>query len=360
MLDVREIDEHAVGCIARALHVPRAHLASRVGAVAPDKRVPIIVYCASGVRSALAARTLVDLGYADVQSMRGGFIAWQRAGHAWIIPPTDGATASLDANQLLRYSRHLRLPEIGLEGQRRLLDARILCVGAGGLGSPASMYLAAAGIGTLGIVDDDVVDLSNLQRQIVHGSERVGMAKVDSAQKTLAGLNPDVCVVKIRTRLNPENALAILANYDVIVDGSDNFATRYLVNDVALRLEKPVVHASILRFEGQLTVFSATGAPCYRCLFPRPPPADAAPSCQDAGVLGVLPGVLGVLQATEAVKLVLGIGESLVGRLVLYDALSMRFSELQLRRDPNCPACGNGVDRANIPLVDYTAFCSEY
>ena len=358
LIDVREIDEHAAGFITGALLIPQDLLAARIDAAAPDKRVQIIVYCASGVRSALAARTLADLGYGDVRSMRGGFIAWQRAGQAWIIPPTDGATASLNADQLSRYSRHLRLPEVGVEGQRRLLDARVLCVGAGGLGSPASLYLAAAGIGTLGIIDDDVVDLSNLQRQIVHGSDRVGMAKVDSAQQTLAGLNPDVSVVKIRARLCPENALAVLADYDVIVDGSDNFATRYLINDVALRLGMPVVHASIYRFEGQLTVFSAAGAPCYRCLFPKPPPADASPSCQDAGVLGMLPGVMGVLQATEAIKLVLGIGDSLAGRLVLYDALSMRFSEFQLSRDLNCPACGVGVDRAEIPLVDYAAFCS--
>ena len=233
LIDVREIDEHAAGFIAGALLIPQDLLAARIDAAAPDKRVQIVVYCASGVRSALAARTLADLGYGDVRSMRGGFIAWQRAGQAWIIPPTDGATASLNADQLSRYSRHLRLPEVGVEGQQRLLDARVLCVGAGGLGSPASLYLTAAGIGTLGIIDDDVVDLSNLQRQIVHGSDRVGMAKVDSAQQTLAGLNPDVSVVKIRARLRPENALAILADYDVIVDGSDNFATRYLINDVA-------------------------------------------------------------------------------------------------------------------------------
>jgi molybdopterin/thiamine biosynthesis adenylyltransferase len=250
------------------------------------------------------------------------------------------------------------LPEVGVAGQLKLLGAKVLCIGAGGLGSPSSMYLAAAGIGTIGVIDDDVVDASNLQRQILHGTDRVGVAKVDSAETTLRGLNPDVKVDKHRTRITSDNALALIAPYDVIVDGADNFATRYLVNDAALRLGKPVIHASIFRFEGQITVFPASGSPCYRCLYPQPPPAEDAPSCAEAGVLGVLPGIMGVLQATEAIKLILGLGDSLAGRLVCYDAIKTRFRELRLRRDPKCPTCGDGVDRSAIPLIDYEQFCA--
>lgn len=350
LLDVREADEHAAGILAGAVRLPRASIATRIGALVPEKHALIVAYCGSGVRSRLAAQALAELGYTRVCSMRGGFAEWQRAGHAWIVPAGDGDGQSvpLSVEQATRYARHLRLPEIGVAGQRRLLAARVLCVGAGGLGSPASLYLAAAGVGALGIVDADVVEFSNLQRQVVHASDRVGMPKVDSAAQTLRALNPDVRVTRIAERLVAANALAILADYDVIVDGSDNFPTRYLVNDAALRLRKPVIHAAIQRFEGQLTTFAADGAPCYRCLFPRPPPAEAAPSCAEAGVLGVLPGVLGVLQATEAIKQVLGIGASLVGRLVTYDALSMSFTELRLRRDPACPTCGEGVDRSVI------------
>lgn len=352
LLDVREPDEHAAGILAGALRLPRALIAMRIAELVPEKHGLIVAYCGSGVRSRLAAQTLAELGYTRVCSMRGGFTEWQRAGHAWVVPAGegdgDGTSAPLSVEQATRYARHLRLPQIGVAGQRRLLAARVLCVGAGGLGSPASLYLAAAGVGTLGIVDADVVELSNLQRQVVHTSDRVGVPKVDSAGQTLRALNPDVRVTRIAARLGAANALAILADYDVIVDGSDNFATRYLINDAALRLRKPVIHAAIQRFEGQLTAFSADGAPCYRCLFPRPPPAEAAPSCAEAGVLGVLPGVLGVLQATEAIKQVLGIGESLVGRLVTYDALSTSFTELRLRRDPACPTCGEGVDRSAI------------
>ena len=342
VLDVREPDEQAAGCVAGALLVPRAQVAERIAAAVPDKSTPIIAYCAGGVRSALATKTLLELGYTDVSSLRGGFKGWQRAGHPWITP-TELTAGMLDAQAMQRYARQLRLPEVGVAGQRKLLDARVLCIGAGGLGSPASLYLAAAGVGTLGIVDDDAVELSNLHRQILHTSNRVGQAKVDSAQQTLAALNPDIRVLGIRARLNQANVDALLADYDVIIDGSDNFATRYVINDAALRLGKPVVHASIYRYEGQLTVFSAVGAPCYRCVFPGAPSAAESPSCQEAGVLGVLPGVMGVLQATEAIKLLLGIGETLVGRLLLYDALSMRFSELQTRRDPHCPACGVGA-----------------
>lgn len=342
LVDVRDPDEHESGCLAGALLLPRALVARSIGTLVPDKDTPIVAYCAVGIRSAMTAMTLIAMGYTRVWSMRGGFDEWQRSGHAWIVPSVDEEPAPLSAGQAVRYSRHLRLPEIGVSGQAKLLAARVLCVGAGGLGSPASLYLAAAGIGTLGIVDADSVELSNLQRQIVHATVSIGMPKVDSAAESLGALNPEVRVTRIKARLTDENALAILADYDVIIDGSDNFTTRYLINDAALRLKKPVIHAAIQGFEGQLTVFAADGAPCYRCVFPEPPPAEFAPSCQEAGVLGVLPGVLGVLQATEALKLILGIGESMVGRLLSYDALSMRFTELGLRADPYCPACGGG------------------
>jgi molybdopterin/thiamine biosynthesis adenylyltransferase/rhodanese-related sulfurtransferase len=349
-VDVRELDECRAGAIPGATLIPRGLLEMRAeSAIAPDREV--IVYCASGTRSALAARTLAELGYREVSSLTGGFVAWKSAGHPWELPSLVGGEA------LLRYARHLRLPEVGATGQKKLLDARVLCIGAGGLGSPCAYYLAAAGVGTLGILDDDVVDISNLQRQILHTSRRVGMAKVDSAEESLGALNPEVTIVKHRTRLGRENALDILAGYDVIVDGTDNFQTRYLVNDVALRLGKPVVHASVFRFEGQLAVFAGTGAPCYRCLYPQPPPAGAAPSCQEAGVLGVLPGVLGVMQATEAIKLVLAIGEPMISRLLIYDALAMKFRELGLSADPGCATCGPGVDRSAIPLPDYAEFC---
>jgi molybdopterin/thiamine biosynthesis adenylyltransferase/rhodanese-related sulfurtransferase len=349
VVDVREPDETARGVIPGATVIARGLLESRIeAAVAPGRR--LVVVCAGGNRSVLAAVTLTELGHADVSSLAGGMTAWTAAGL-----PVD--TGGLSPAQLARYSRHLLLPEVGDAGQRKLLAARVLCVGAGGLGSPASLYLAAAGIGTLGLVDDDVVDASNLQRQVVHATDRIGVAKVDSAARTLTGLNPDVRVVGHRTRLTADNALALVADYDVIIDGADNFATRYLVNDVALRLGKPVVHASVFRFEGQLTVFPAGGAPCYRCLYPEPPPPGAAPSCQEAGVLGVLPGVMGVLQATEAIKLVLGL-PTIAGRLLVWDAMRSKFRELALRRDPGCRTCGDGVDRAAVPLVDYAAFCA--
>jgi molybdopterin/thiamine biosynthesis adenylyltransferase/rhodanese-related sulfurtransferase len=351
VIDCREADEHAAGAIPAAVHVPRGFLEARIERLVPDRAAPIVIYCAGGNRSLFAARTLAELGYTRVRSLTGGFTAWQRAGQPWSAP------AVLRPDQQTRYARHLALPEIGAAGQQRLLAARVACIGAGGLGSPAAFYLAAAGIGTLGVIDDDVVDASNLQRQILHGTDRIGMTKVDSAEHALRRLTPDVRVVKHATRLTAANAEAILAGYDVLVDGTDNFATRYLVNDVALRLGKPVVHASVFRFEGQLTVFPAGGAPCYRCLFPSPPRPEDAPSCSEAGVLGVLPGVLGVLQATEAIKLVLGLGSSLAGRLVLYDALAVRFRELRIARDPRCITCGEGVDRATIPVVDHDEFC---
>jgi molybdopterin/thiamine biosynthesis adenylyltransferase/rhodanese-related sulfurtransferase len=352
LIDVREPDEHAQGMIPGTVHIPRGFLEIRIERNVPDRQAPIVLYCASGTRSVLAARSLAELGYVHVSSLAGGFTGWKRAGLPWEQP------ISLRPDQETRYSRHTLLPEVGVAGQLKLLGAKVLCIGAGGLGSPSSMYLAAAGIGTIGVVDDDVVDASNLQRQILHGTDRVGLAKVESAETTLRALNPDVRVDKHRTRLTSDNALALIAPYDVIIDGADNFATRYLVNDAALRLGKPVIHASIFRFEGQITAFSATGSPCYRCLFPKPPPPEDAPSCAEAGVLGVLPGILGVLQATEAIKLVLGLGEPLAGRLVVYDAIKTRFHELKLRRDPSCPTCGDGVDRAKIPLIDYEQFCA--
>jgi molybdopterin/thiamine biosynthesis adenylyltransferase/rhodanese-related sulfurtransferase len=352
LIDVREPDEHAQGMIPGTLHIPRGFLELRIERNVPDREMPVVLYCASGTRSVLAARSLAELGYTRVSSLAGGFTGWKRAGLAWEQP------IALRPDQETRYSRHTLLPEVGIAGQLKLLGAKVLCIGAGGLGSPSSMYLAAAGIGTIGMIDDDTVDASNLQRQILHGTDRVGIAKVESAETTLRGLNPDVKVDKHRTRITSDNAFALIAPYDVIVDGADNFATRYLVNDAALRLGKPVIHASIFRFEGQITVFPANGSPCYRCLFPKPPPAEEAPSCAEAGVLGVLPGIMGVLQATEVIKIVLGLGETLAGRLLCYDAMTTRFRELKLRRDPACPTCGDGVDRTQIPLIDYEQFCA--
>ena len=352
VLDIREADEHSQGVIPGAIHIPRGYLELRAEKTISDRAAPVVVYCASGTRSLLAARSLGELGYTNVRSLAGGFSAWKRNGLAWEQPIT------LRAEQQARYSRHTMLPEVGVAGQVKLLKSRVLCIGAGGLGSPSSMYLASAGIGTIGMIDDDIVDASNLQRQILHGTDRVGTAKVDSAEKTLKGMNPDVTVNKHQTRITSENALDLIGRYDVVIDGADNFATRYLVNDCALRLGVPVIHASIFRFEGQLTVFPGNGSPCYRCLYPQPPPAEEAPSCAEAGVLGVLPGVMGVLQATEAIKLVLKLGDTLAGRLLVYDALKARFRELKLRRDPNCPTCGDGVDRSQIPLIDYEQFCA--
>ncbi|HEY1813099.1 MAG TPA: molybdopterin-synthase adenylyltransferase MoeB [Kofleriaceae bacterium] len=352
LVDCREADEHAAGAIPGAIWIPRGFLEARIEKHAPERGQPIVVYCASGNRSMFAQRSLAELGYSNVRSLAGGFGAWKRAGQAWETPKT------LRPDQDVRYSRHVLLPEVGLAGQQKLLASKVVCIGAGGLGSPSSMYLAAAGVGTLGLIDDDAVDVSNLQRQILHGTDRLGTPKVDSAERTLKNLNPDVAIEKHRTRLTSANALELLAPYDVIIDGADNFPTRYLVNDVALRLAKPVVHASIFRFEGQLTTFAATGGPCYRCLYPRPPAPEDAPSCAEGGVLGVLPGTMGALQATEAIKLLLGIGEPLTGRLVVYDALAAKFRELRLRADPKCPTCGTGVDRSTIPLVDYDGFCA--
>jgi adenylyltransferase/sulfurtransferase len=348
-LDVREADETAQGILPDAVVIPRGLLEMQVEGAMPDKSRPVVVYCASGVRSVFAAKSLRDLGYEDVVSLDGGFDAWKNAGLPWRQPRT------LTPEQTRRYSRHLRIPEIGMAGQQELLDARVLILGAGGLGSPAALYLAAAGIGTIGIVDDDVVDASNLQRQVLHGTDDVGRPKTESARETVEALNPDVHVVTHDFRLTKENVLDVFQDYDVIVDGSDNFSTRYVVNDACVLLGRPQVHGSIFRFDGQVTVFDPRQAesPCYRCLYPEPPPPELAPNCAEAGVLGVLPGTVGMLQATEAVKLILGIGEPLTGRLLLYDALGMSFRTLRLKRDPDCPMCGpNGP--ASLDEITYT------
>ncbi len=352
LIDVREQAEYVQGYIPGASWIPRGFLELRIEDSVADRDAPLILYCAGGTRSALAARSLHELGYTDVKSMAGGFTSWKRNGYSFDMPVV------MTPEQEDRYSRHTMLPEVGREGQIKLLGAKVLCLGAGGLGSPSALYLAAAGVGTIGIIDDDVVDASNLQRQILHATDRVGMPKVDSAEQTIKGLNPDVKVEKYQDRLTSDNVLEIIAKYDVIVDGADNFQTRYLLNDAALKLGKPVVHSSIYRFEGQITVFPADGHPCYRCLYPEPPPPEEAPSCQEAGVLGVLPGIMGVLQATEAVKLILGVGTTLAGRLMVYDALKTKFRELKLRHDPSCPTCGDGVDRSQIELIDYVQFCA--
>jgi len=352
IIDCREKDEYVQGYIPGAIWISRGLLEGKIEDVVPDRSTPVILYCAGGARSAFAAKSLQQLGYLDVKSMAGGYTAWKRSGLPWKVPTV------MTPDQELRYSRHTLLPEVGQAGQIKLLEASALCIGAGGLGSPSSMYLAAAGVGTIGMIDDDVVDATNLQRQILHNIDRVGQPKVDSAEKTLRGLNPDLKVKKYQTRLTSDNVMEVLAPFDVIIDGADNFQTRYLVNDAALKLGKPVVHASIFRFEGQLTVFPAEGSPCYRCLYPEPPPPEEAPSCQEAGVLGVLPGIMGLLQATEAIKVILGLGQTLAGRLLVFDALKMRFRELKLRRDPKCPTCGDGVDRSKIELIDYVQFCA--
>ncbi len=351
ILDVRERDEWDEGHIPGAIHIPRGNLESRVEQAAPQKERPLVLYCASGNRSAFAAKSLGELGYESVSSLAGGFADWKRNGFPTKLP------RSLSPERRTRYSRHLLIPEVGEEGQLRLLDSRVLLIGAGGLGSPASLYLAAAGVGTLGIVDADVVDETNLQRQVVHSTASLGEPKVDSAKRALVGLNPDVDILTYRERLTSENVDRILeGGWDVIVDGADNFPTRYLVNDASVWHGVPVVHGSIYRFEGQVTVFKPREGPCYRCLFPQPPPPELAPSCAEGGVLGVLPGIIGSLQANEALKLALGIGDSLAGRLVLFDALSASFTEVSVRRDPDCPVCGENPSITEY--VDYVQFCA--
>ncbi len=365
-VDVREREEWEEGAVPGAVHVPRGQLESRIEGLVPDRSTEIVLYCAGGSRSAFAAKALGELGYEHVSSLTGGFTDWKRNGFQVETPQ------SLTPDQRRRYSRHLLIPEVGEAGQERLLASRALLIGAGGLGSPASLYLAAAGVGTLGIVDADVVDDSNLQRQIVHSTDSLGEPKVLSAKRTLEALNPDVEVKAYEERLTSENVERILADgWDVIVDGADNFPTRYLVNDASVWHGIPVVHGSIYRFEGQVTVFKPgsagsvagracdarpqAGGPCYRCLFPTPPPPELAPSCAEGGVLGVLPGIVGSLQANEALKLLLGIGESLQGRLLLLDALGTTVDEVAVQRDPSCPVCGEHPTITEY--VDYVEFC---
>jgi sulfur-carrier protein adenylyltransferase/sulfurtransferase len=352
LLDVREPEEFEQGAVPGAVHIPRGNLEFSVEGRLPDKNAPVAVYCAGGVRSAFAAKTLQDLGYTDVVSVIGGFNKWKDEGLVWKTPQV------LSADQRIRYQRHLLLPEVGENGQQRLLDSKVLLLGAGGLGSPAALYLAAAGVGTIGIIDMDVVDSSNLQRQILHNVERVGMRKVDSAKMTLTAMNPDVNVVTYDTRLGAENILDIIDGYDVIVDGTDNFPTRYLVNDAALIKNIPVVHGSIFRFEGQVTVFSPYVGPCYRCMIPEPPPPELAPSCAEAGVLGVLPGIVGSIQAIETIKLLLGLGDPLVGRLLTYDSMDESFRTFKVRRDPACPACGENA--GPIVIAEYDDLCMPH
>ncbi len=348
LIDVRETDEYGAGRLPGAAHVPRGYLEMRIEQKA-DRAEPVVVYCQGGTRSAFAAKALAEMGYQNVASLAGGYARWTDAGN-----PTEKPVV-FSNEQKERYRRHLTIPEVGEEGQAKLLKAKVLLMGAGGLGSPAALYLAAAGVGTLGIVDMDVVDLSNLQRQVIHNTERLGQPKTASAAEAIKALNPDVKVVGFQERLTSDNVLRILEGFDLIVDGGDNFPTRYLLNDACVMLNKPNVHGSIYRFEGQVTTFVPHQGPCYRCLYPQPPPADMAPSCAEAGVLGVLPGLVGLFQANEAIKLILGIGAPLNGRLLTMDALETTFRTLKLRRDPDCPVCKPG---AKIEFIDYVQFCS--
>ena len=352
LLDVREPDEYEQGALPGSVHLPRGNLESSIEGRIPDKSAHVLVLCAGGVRSAFAADTMQQLGYTDVASIMGGFNRWKDEGRAWSAPRT------LSPEQRNRYQRHLLLPEVGETGQLKLLDSKVLLLGAGGLGSPAALYLAAAGVGTLGIIDMDVVDESNLQRQILHNVERIGMRKVESAKLTLTAMNPDVTVNTYDVRLGADNILDIFDGYDVIVDGTDNFPTRYLVNDAALVKNIPVVHGSIFRFEGQITVFNPYIGPCYRCMIPEPPPAELAPSCAEAGVLGVLPGIVGSIQAVETIKLLLELGDPLVGRLMTYDALDQSFRTFKVRRDPSCPACGENA--GPIQIAEYDDLCMPH
>ena len=346
VLDVREPDEYQEGALADAIHIPRGHLEAQIENRIPDKATPVVVYCAGGVRSAFAAKTMQELGYETVESMDGGFGRWKDEGRPWKQP------ATLDAEQMNRYKRHLLLPEVGVEGQKRLLDAKVLMLGAGGLGSPAALYLAAAGVGTIGIVDMDDVDASNLQRQILHNVDRIGHRKVDSAKQTLTMLNPDVNVVTYDTRLDATNIIDIISGYDVIVDGADNFPSRYLLNDASVKLGIPVVHGSIFRFEGMVSVFHPTEGPTYRDMVPEPPPAELAPSCAEAGVLGVLPGIIGSIQALETIKMILGLGDPLIGRILSVDTTEMEFRVFNLRPDPNNEVTWENRDRIVVQELE--------
>ena len=337
LVDVREASEWDQGHLPGARHVSKGYLEQEIEAAVPDRATPVILYCAGGIRSLFAAKTLRGMGYGDVVSMNGGFEAWKSQGLAWTQP------VRLTDAQKQRYSRHLLIPEVGSTGQAKLLSSKVLLIGAGGLGSPAALYLAAAGVGTIGLIDFDVVDLSNLQRQVLHTNDRVGEKKVESARKTINALNPDVTVVGHDDMLVAANVERIIAGYDVVVDGTDTFETRYILNDAAVLAGIPVVHASVFRFEGQLTTFVPYEGPCYRCLYPAPPPPELAPGCSVAGVLGVVPGIMGLLQANEVLKILLGIGMTLAGRLLLFDALETEFTELRLRRDPACPVCSDAA-----------------
>jgi sulfur-carrier protein adenylyltransferase/sulfurtransferase len=356
LIDTREPHEYQEAHLENGKLVPPGLLGDKIATAAPDKSARTIIYCRSGNRSYKAAEQMQRLGYTDVASMAGGILAWQEQG----LPVV--AASGMTPEQRDRYSRHTLLPEVGVDGQVKMLNARVLLLGAGGLGAPTALYLAAAGIGTIGLVDDDVVDASNLQRQVIHNTERIGMAKTESARIFIEGLNPDVKVVEHNGRLDASNILDVIEDYDIIVDGADNFPTRYLLNDASVRLRKPVVSASILGFDGQISTFAPFEGPCYRCLYPTPPPAELAPSCSANGVLGVMAGTMGTLQANEVIKLILGKGEPLIGRLVLYDALGTRFTELKVRRDPDCPICGEQAEE--IPesemgqFPDYDAFCA--
>ncbi len=356
LIDTREPHEYSEVHLDGGRLVPPGILADNIADAAPDRSGRVLLYCRSGIRSATAAEQMMELGYENVASVAGGILEWQAQG----LPVIEAA--GLTADQRDRYSRHTLLPEVGVDGQIKMLNAKVLLLGAGGLGAPTALYLAAAGIGTIGLIDDDVVDASNLQRQVIHNTERVGMPKTTSARLTIEALNPDINVIEHNYRLDASNVIEVLSQYDVIVDGADNFPVRYLLNDASVRLGKPVVSASILSFDGQISTFVPYEGPCYRCLYPTPPPADLAPSCSENGVLGVMAGLMGLLQANEVIKLVVGIGEPLIGRLLLYESLGTRFTELKIRRDPDCPICG--PDAANIPdselgqFPDYDLFCA--
>ena len=359
IVDVREDSEWEQGHLPNAIHISKSYIEQQIEAAVPDRSQPVVLYCAGGVRSLFAGETLQELGYADVASMSGGFQAWKSGGLPWVAP------VNLTTEQKQRYSRHLLIPEVGSEGQKKLLDSKVLLIGAGGLGSPAALYLAAAGVGTIGLVDFDIVDVSNLQRQIIHTTDRVGDKKVESARIAINALNPDVKVVAHEEMLLADNVDRLIAGYDVILDGTDTFETRYLLNDAAVAANVPVVHASVFRFEGQLTVFQPYAGPCYRCLYPSPPPPELAPGCSVAGVLGVVPGIMGLLQANEVLKLVLGIGDTLAGRLLLFDALDTTFTELRLKRDQACPVCSDAAQAARaagnpLPVPNYGSDASPF
>lgn len=350
LLDVREKEEYREGHLEGSVSIPRGFLEMRVESAIPEKSTPIIAYCAGGVRSLLAAKDMKEMGYHEVISMSGGYSAWKTAGYQTV------QDRQFTPEQMTRYSRHFLLPEVGEEGQAKLLDAKVLMVGAGGLGSPSAFYLAAAGVGTMGIIDPDMVDLSNLQRQILHTNDRIGQPKTDSAKQTLQALNPDVRVITYQKKLASENVLEIIKDYDIIVDGCDNFPTRYLVNDACVMVNKPNVHGSVFQFDGQVSVFYPGKGPCYRCLYPEPPPPGMAPSCAEAGVLGVLPGLIGTIQALETIKLILEKGDPLIGKLLCFNTLSMEIITLNLKKDPNCPVCG---EKPSIhKLIDYEEFCN--